>query len=74
MYNQILNSIITHTILIQNNNLINAGYREIERRREEEIKHDELWCLKCRERTSHVEVDTWEGKFWECKVCGEKRK
>ena len=34
------------------------------------IRYDELECDVCRERTSHVEVDTWEGKKRSCEICG----
>lgn len=39
----------------------------------EEVKYDELFCEACQERTSHVEIDTWDGKDWQCEVCGNKK-
>jgi ribosomal protein L37AE/L43A len=41
---------------------------------EDSTRYDELYCQICGERTSHVEIDTIDGKMWQCEICGEKRK
>lgn len=33
------------------------------------IKYKDLHCDVCGEVTSHVEVDTIEGKAWQCEIC-----
>ena len=35
-----------------------------------EIEYRQIECVICEEKTSHVEIDTVDGRKWSCEFCG----